>query len=143
MIVRFNKEDRSTFPYWFAHWCAYNMVALNMKIWKPKYLLHDIEKPWMMLWYKYILRKENPYQYVQKWHRSHNRHHIEYCPPYKRDYEAMLIDWECGMFTKTTSPLNAIEELEKQYSEGNINNIEYSFIKHIGEKFGFDYKNKS
>lgn len=25
----FTKKDRSTFKYWFAHWCAFNMTALN------------------------------------------------------------------------------------------------------------------
>ena len=45
----FSKSERSSFKYWFAHWCAYNMTALNLGMWKPKYLLHDIEKPWLML----------------------------------------------------------------------------------------------
>ena len=27
----FKEEDKSSFPYWFAHWCAYQMTALNCK----------------------------------------------------------------------------------------------------------------
>ena len=47
----FTKEERSGFKYWFAHWCAFQMTALNLKCWRPKYLLHDIEKPWLkLLW---------------------------------------------------------------------------------------------
>ena len=45
----FTKEERSGFKYWFAHWCAFQMTALNLKCWRPKYLLHDIEKPWLSL----------------------------------------------------------------------------------------------
>ena len=54
----FDKEDRSTFPYWFAHWCAFQMTALNLGIWKFKYLFHDWEKPWLRLFlpYKKMMR---------------------------------------------------------------------------------------
>lgn len=97
----FTKEERSTFPYWFAHWCAFNMTALNLKAWKFKYLFHDIEKPWLKLFW--------PYEKVQKWHRTHNRHHIEYEGNY--DLEAMMIDWECSRYTKTAEPLNARDTL--------------------------------
>ena len=45
----FDKSQRSKFKYWFAHWCAFNMTALNLGVWKFKYLFHDIEKPWLML----------------------------------------------------------------------------------------------
>ena len=48
----FSKSERSSFKQWFAHWCAHKMTALNLGMWKPKYLLHDIEKPWLMLLWK-------------------------------------------------------------------------------------------
>ena len=48
----FTKAERASFSYWFAHWCAYNMTALNLKCWKLKYLFHDIEKPWLMLFWR-------------------------------------------------------------------------------------------
>lgn len=105
----FTREQRSTFPYWFAHWCAFNMTALNCGAWKFKYLFHDFEKPWMKLFMSYPT--------VQHWHRTHNRHHLEY--PGVIDVEAMLIDWECSRFTKTTSPRTAREEWEVEKKDIN------------------------
>ena len=96
----FTKKERGGFKYTFAHWCAYQMTALNLGIWKFKYLFHDFEKPWLKL----ILRD---YKKVQKWHRTHNAHHMEY--EKKWDAEAMIIDWECSRFTKKASPLSAKE----------------------------------
>lgn len=97
----FTKEERSSFKYWFAHWCAFQMTALNLKAWKFKYLFHDIEKPWLKLFWDY--------KKVQKWHRLHNAHHLEY--PGKKDWEAMVIDWECSRFTKDAAPLDAYGEM--------------------------------
>lgn len=102
----FNKEERSTFKYWFAHWCAFQMTALNLKCWKFKYLFHDIEKPWLMLLWK-------DYKRVQKWHRNHSKHHIEYPNEYYIDWEAVVIDWECSRFTKIASPRTAREEMQR------------------------------
>lgn len=101
----FTKEDRSTFPYWFAHWCAFNMTALNLGIWKLKYLFHDIEKPWLMLLWK-------DYKRVQKFHRTNNRHHLEYNGDMEYDYEGMIIDWECSRFTKEACQMTARQETE-------------------------------
>lgn len=99
----FTKEERSGFKYWFAHWCAFQMTALNHKCWKPKYLFHDIEKPWLKLIWNYPK--------VQKWHREHNSHHLEYYDKYHRaDWLGMIIDWECSRFTKEASPRTAREE---------------------------------
>ena len=103
----FSKEDRSSFPYWFAHWCAFNMVALVCKRWKFKYLFHDFEKPWLRLFM--------PYEKVQKFHRLHSRHHLEYLG--EKDWEAMVIDWECSRYTKQESPRTAREELERLLDE--------------------------
>ncbi len=101
----FTKKDRSTFPYWFAHWCAFQMTALNLGVWKVKYLFHDIEKPFLkLLW--------GDYKKVQKWHRLYNRHHLSYKDPEKIDWEALIIDWECSRFTKLSSPRTAREEME-------------------------------
>lgn len=96
----FDKSQRSKFDYWFAHWCAFNMTALNLGVWKFKYLFHDIEKPWLMWLWK-------DYSRVQKLHRTHNSHHLEYAGEKSYDFEAMVIDWECSRFTKKASPLNA------------------------------------
>ena len=99
----FDKSQRSKFDYWFAHWCAFNMTALNLGVWKFKYLFHDIEKPWLMLMWK-------DYKRVQQWHRKHNSHHLEYEKEY--DFEAMVIDWECGRFTKSAAQMTARQEFE-------------------------------
>ena len=100
----FTKADRGGFKYTFAHWCAYQMTALNLGIWKFKYIFHDFEKPWLMLLWR-------DYKKVQAWHRKHNKHHMEY--EGKWDAEAMIIDWECSRFTKTASPMTARETYEK------------------------------
>lgn len=101
----FTKQERSTFSYWFAHWCAFQMTALILHRWKLKYLFHDFEKPWLKLFL--------PYKTIQKWHRTHNKHHIEYGEKHgydKVDWEAMLIDWECSHYTKENCPRNAYDE---------------------------------
>jgi len=108
----FSKDDRSTFKYWFAHWCAFQMTALNLGVWRFKYLFHDWEKPWMRLFL--------PYNKVQKWHRTHRRHHPEYGEIHgwdKVDWDEMLIDWECCHYTKIAQPLNASETLIELFSE--------------------------
>lgn len=111
----FTSEQHSTFSYWFAHWCAFNMTALNLHCWKVKYLFHDIEKPWMRL---FMSHKQ-----VQKWHRLHNKHHVEYGIKNgfnKVDWEAAIIDWECSRFTKLSSPLNSKQFIEKKINTSNI-----------------------
>ena len=106
----FSKEDRSSFPYFFAHWFAYQTVALCLKCWKPKYLFHDIEKPFLKLFL--------PYKKLQKFHRKYHRHHPEYRNPDKIDWEALVIDWECCRYTKINCPLSARETYE-HYVEVN------------------------
>ena len=115
-LRRFGKDERSSFPYWFAHWKAFNMVALQLGHWKFKYLFHDIEKPWLMLLWK-------DYKRVQKWHRAHNTHHIDT----KRshfDFEAMCIDWECSRYTKIGKEYNAFEtlwnEMDARHANGQL-----------------------
>lgn len=108
----FTKDERSTFPYWFAHWCAFNMTALNLRIWKFKYLFHDIEKPWLkLLW--------GDYSKVQKFHRSKNRHHLEYMGDKEIDCEALVIDWECSVLTKQNCTRRARAEVYKKIEDGH------------------------
>ena len=99
----FTKDERSNFKYWFAHWCAFQMTALNLKCWKFKYLFHDIEKPWLKLFLEY--------DQVQNIHRTLNNHHLQYKYPNRIDWEAMVIDWECSRFTKEAAPLTARETM--------------------------------
>lgn len=112
-MKKFTKEERSTFSYWFAHWCAFQMVALNLHIWKFKYLFHDIEKPWLKLF--------TSYDNVQRIHRSHSKHHIEWLRNAGRtdkwpklDIDALIIDNECSRFTKVSSPFTAVQYLMKK-----------------------------
>ena len=105
----FIKADRSSFKYWFAHWCGFQLTALNLGIWKFKYLFHDIEKPWLK-----VLWKDN-YKRVQKWHRCHNNHHLEYGMIHGWDeinWEALMIDWECCGLSKQEAQLDARETME-------------------------------
>lgn len=98
-IVRFEKKDRSTFAYWFAHWCAYQMTALNMKCWKFKYLFHDI----------------NIFHGI---HKKYNSHHLlSILCKHNGDWESMIVDWECSRFTKQDYTLNAAEQYEKEFNE--------------------------
>ena len=112
-IVRFDRNDRSTFPYWFAHWCAFNITALNYKRWKTKYLLHDIEKPFLKLFMSYPK--------LQRMHNLIHKHHLlHYFVKKNADWEAMFIDWECGRLTKQQCPRNAVNEyyrIFKQFEE--------------------------
>ena len=108
---KFDKSQRSSFSYWFNHWLAFNLVAIDLKAWKFKYLLHDIEKPWLkLIW--------GDYKRVQGYHRVHNSHHLEYDGP--KDYEAMVIDWECSHYTKYAAPRTAIEEAAFKLNEGTM-----------------------
>lgn len=104
---QFDKNSRSSFSYWYNHWKAYNLVAIALGVWKPKYLLHDIEKPWLMLCWK-------DYKRVQAWHRTHNRHHFGYQGSKGYDAIGMIIDWECSRFTKNAAQLNARDQANKE-----------------------------
>lgn len=114
----FTKEQRSTFPYWFAHWCAFQMTALNLRAWKVKYILHDLCKPFLKL--------VMDYKKVQFIHRNCANHHIEWIlNRYDGgnneifdmfDWEAMIIDWECSRFTKEASPMTARQQYEEEIS---------------------------
>lgn len=106
-FTMFNKKERSSFRYWFAHWCAFQMTALNLRVWKWKYLLHDIEKPFLKLIWKY--------EKVQQFHRKRNSHHLEYGFEKgwdKVDWLALVIDWECCQYSKQEAQLDARETLE-------------------------------
>ena len=105
---KFTKEQKSTFSYWFNHRKAYNYTAWKLGVWQPKYLLHDIEKPWLKLIWGDYLR-------VRKWHKHHNKHHIFYGRSHgmnKIDWVAAVIDWECSHLTKYAAVRNGREEVD-------------------------------
>ena len=125
-IVRFTKAERSSFGYWFAHWCAFQLTALNLRIWKFKYLFHDCEKPWLrLIW---------PYKKVQSFHRFHNKHHLEYGLEHgfdKIDWEALMIDWECSEYTKEQCPLDCRGEMENKISQNVWKDYETEIRSHL------------
>jgi len=105
-LEKFDKSQRSSFKYWWNHYLAYNLVSVKLGVWRPKWLLHDIEKPWLKLFWR-------DYKRVQKWHKFHNKHHIFSGRRYglnKVDWLAAVIDWECSRYTKTQAPKTAREE---------------------------------
>jgi len=107
-LKKFDKNQRSTFEYWINHYLAYNLVAMKLGVWKPKWLLHDIEKPWLKLFW-------GDYKRVQKWHKHHNKHHIFYGRRgglNKVDWLAAVIDWESSRYSKKAAQKNAREEVE-------------------------------
>ena len=110
---KFEKKDRSSFNYWFNHWKAYNWVAWRLGVWSPRFLLHDIEKPWLMWLWK-------DYPKVQKYHRTHSRHHLAYQGKKERDWLGIVLDWECSRYTKIASPRTARQEAERVEREGTI-----------------------
>ena len=124
----FTKQDRSSFKYWFAHWCGFQLTALNLGIWKPKYLLHDIEKPWLKLLWR------GDYKKVQNWHRTHNKHHLEYGLLNgwdAIDWEALMIDWECCGLSKQEAQLDARETLEYEINRDKWKDHSEEIVKHL------------
>ena len=106
-LPKFDKSQRSTFRYWWNHWKAFQYVALQYGIWEFRYVFHDWYKPWMRL----VL----PYEKVQKFHRHHARHHLEWAVDHNWqnvDWYGMIIDWECSRFTKYKSPYPARGAME-------------------------------
>lgn len=84
------------------------MTALNLGVWKFKYLFHDIEKPFLMILFG------GDYTKTRNWHKEHNRHHLRYKGRRGYDWEAMVIDWECSRFTKSEKPLAARATMEEE-----------------------------
>lgn len=123
-MVKFNKSQRSGWRYYWAHWFAFQMVAVTLGVWKIKYLFHDWYKPWLKMF-------GIPYSKIQKYHRYSANHHLEYLEKYhdptKFDWEAMIIDWECSRYTKEASPRNARQEYE--YLMENLPNDDMSKTK--------------
>ena len=128
-LKKFDKNERSSFSYWFNHWLAYNLVALKQHAWEIKYIFHDWYKPWLKLFL--------PYEKVQSFHRNHSKHHPEWLERkvkkatekvkvdvmlwvedtidtfHKYDYKGTIIDWECSRYTKNAANLNAYDEYKK------------------------------
>ena len=124
----FERNSERGFAYWFAHWCAYNMTAINCNAWKFKYLFHDIEKLWLEL----IM----PHDKVKCLHQKHNRHHFTYRKRSRVDWEAVVIDWECSRFTKVFRSETAREVAKLRLLDGRMNLDEYGIVMKIIERYG-------
>lgn len=105
------------FRYWFAHWCAFQLTALNLNCWKFIFLFHDMEKPFLRLFLGHKM--------ATKLHRKLSRHHVEFIFPKYYDYVGMIIDWECAKLTKPEKQLNARQTMNKYYPQlcDNLNPI--------------------
>lgn len=112
--MMFTNKERGTFAYTFAHWCAFNMTALNLGVWKFRYLFHDVEKPFLMIWFR------GDYTKTRNWHKEHNRHHLRYKGKRGYDWEAMVIDWECSCLTKKDKPWRAREVMYREMRDNPL-----------------------
>ena len=96
-------------PIFWAHWMSFQMTAINLRVWKFKYLFHDWYKPWLKMF-------GMEYKKIQKFHKEHSNHHLEHLMllnnPHRFDWEALIIDWECSQYTKEACPRNARQEME-------------------------------
>lgn len=104
---------KSSFPYWFAHWCAFNMTALNLGCWKPRFLFHDWEKPWLLLFLR-------DYKKVQRIHRKYAKHHHVGKDFDKVDWLGVVVDWECSRFTKPQAQRNARNTMNELHLETRL-----------------------
>lgn len=135
-MKKFTKKDRSTWPYFWAHWFAFQMTAITLGIWKFRYLFHDWYKPWLkMFGWKY--------GDIQYFHRHHSKHHLEYLTDilYYNDggnnrmssrfnWDELIIDWQCSMYTKEACPRGAYKEMERyrEWAKDNMTEEKYTYL---------------
>lgn len=123
-MKKFGKKERSSWRYFWAHWCAFQMVAITLGVWKFRYLFHDWYKPWLKMF-------GMKYKKIQKFHRYNSDHHIEYFEhhdnPHRFDWDELIVDWECSQYTKEACPRNAREEMEWVISN-NVNDTYLIYV---------------
>lgn len=133
-MKKFDKSLRSTWRYYWAHWCAFQMVAITLGIWRPKHLFHDWYKPWLKM-------LGLPYDDIQFIHRHSTNHHLEWFEVNNEsgfDWDSMIIDWECSQYTKESCSRNARQEMEhvlNDYPNDDFNlYIKYLLRKHVAPR---------
>jgi hypothetical protein len=107
-MKKLDKSQRSGWRYYWAHWAAFQMVAITLGIWRPRHLFHDWYKPWLKM-------LGIPYSEIQYIHRHSSRHHLEYLELNNGtyfDWDSMIIDWECSQYTKEACKRNARQKME-------------------------------
>lgn len=95
----FNKLERNTLSYMFARWHAFNMMALNLKCWKFKYIFYNIDE---------ILCRLFGFN-IHNWHKKHSKHHLDYLEnhsPNKIDWDMVFIGWYCSKLLNDNKPNN-------------------------------------
>lgn len=110
------------FKYWFNHWFTYQLVAILHHCWRFRFLFHDIEKPWLNLFWTKAK--------VKDW--QHNRHHIIFT-----DNPDYLGDWECARFTKSDKPLTARQLFHKDFENKLWANHIAKEIEIVLDKYNF------
>jgi hypothetical protein len=74
------------------------------------------------------------YKKVQKWHRTHNRHHLEYGLKHgwdRIDWLALMIDWECCGLSKQEAQLDARETMEYEIGKEKWRPFKKEIIGHL------------
>ena len=129
-MKKFDKSERSTWKYYFAHWCAFQMVALNLGIWKFRYIFHDWYKPWLKMF-------GMPYEKIQRFHRRHSKHRLEWLDghsPANMDWISWIVDWECSQYTKEACYRNARDEMEWIIEDTNDDFLIYILNRYMEPK---------
>jgi hypothetical protein len=134
--MKYNNFDNfkhwyNNFQYWFAHVCAFNMVAMNLGLWKFHHLFHDWYKPWLTFFMSY--------DKVNNFHIRHSNHHLMYYNlTGKCNWDDLIIDWECSQYTKEYGKLNAFDFLQKMFREHKVNQYTYCIILERLKELGLD-----
>jgi hypothetical protein len=74
------------------------------------------------------------YKRVQRWHWTHNKHHIEWLTASSKhsindvDIDAMVIDNECSRLTKNQAQQTAIEYFSTEFHSGKYSLLELSVL---------------
>ena len=74
-----------------------------------------------------------PYKKIQRFHRTHSNHHLEWWEDYDTknkcwldfDWDALIIDWECSQYTKENCPRNARQEMEYMLQRIDDDNLKH------------------
>ena len=129
-MEKFTKDDRSSWRYFWAHWCAFQMVAITLGVWRLKHLFHDWYKPWLKMF-------GMPYEKIQKFHRTHSNHHLEWLDghsPANMDWISLIVDWECSQYTKEACYRDAREEMEWIIDDTNDDFLRYVLERYMEPK---------
>lgn len=119
-------DQAGTLKYQLAHMFAFNMVLLNLGVWKFKYLFHDCDKLITRILFFGNMEK------VQRYHKSHCKHHTEcYLRTGKMDPVAMAVDWESFTLTKDFGKLNAEQTLERTCKKLKEKGVPQEKIDHL------------